>query len=233
MNKVPENHFVAQLQKRFAYNAAVGSLTFRYAAPPYFEAGESAVRDGMIKHNHQRYPAAKVAWALGYGKWPVGHVGFRDGDPSNFRLENLAPKQEIRAAYLQSLRDERAKTRESKNIPATCCTVCKKPYTEARPRSKTGRRCQPCSTARNRASLLARKYGMSVSAYTAMRTEQDGCCALCSTPDDRLVVDHDHATGSVRRLLCITCNAGLGSFKDTPWLLRLAAEYVEYFKNKA
>jgi hypothetical protein len=42
-----------------------------------------------------------------------------------------------------------------------------------------------------------------------------------------LVIDHDHTTGEVRGLLCPTCNAGLGHFKDSPELLLKAALYLQ------
>ncbi len=59
-----------------------------------------------------------------------------------------------------------------------------------------------------------------------MLVDQGGVCALCRTAP-AAHVDHDHATGGVRELLCFNCNGGLGQFKDDPALLRAAARYVE------
>lgn len=55
----------------------------------------------------------------------------------------------------------------------------------------------------------------------------DGLCQLCGEAAARWCLDHDHRTGEPRGVLCIRCNTGLGMFRDDPWLLRLAAGYVE------
>ena len=57
---------------------------------------------------------------------------------------------------------------------------------------------------------------------------QDGKCAICGKePEDRrLAMDHCHATGRIRGLLCMHCNVGLGMFKDKKELLEQAIAYL-------
>lgn len=80
---------------------------------------------------------------------------------------------------------------------------------------------------------VKQRYGLTMEQYEAMKSSQGGVCALCKqTPKpDRLgrglVIDHDHATGLARALLCFPCNTGLGHFKDDPTRLRAAVEYIE------
>ena len=84
---------------------------------------------------------------------------------------------------------------------------------------------------------LRRKYGISGEEYAWLENEQDRSCYLCGCPseetrDGRLVVDHCHSSGAVRRLLCHKCNAGLGQFNDDPELMRRAASYIEEFNHE-
>lgn len=47
------------------------------------------------------------------------------------------------------------------------------------------------------------------------------------------MVDHDHATGLVRGLICINCNYMLGHAKDNPLIILSAFKYLkEHYKNK-
>lgn len=59
-----------------------------------------------------------------------------------------------------------------------------------------------------------------------MKSASAGTCPICSRPRV-LVVDHRHACGTVRGLICDTCNRGLGMFADDPAVLRRAADYLE------
>jgi hypothetical protein len=59
-----------------------------------------------------------------------------------------------------------------------------------------------------------------------MHEAAGGVCQICGD-DERLGVDHCHASGRLRGLLCSRCNTGLGMFRDRPELL---AEAIEYLK---
>lgn len=101
--------------------------------------------------------------------------------------------------------------------------------------------CRPCfneyhNIVRNpytaRARQIKKKYGITIERYEKMVWDQEGLCAICGedpkpVSNRKLVIDHDHATGIVRGLLCNDCNRGLGSFRDDPDCLRRAAEYIE------
>lgn len=82
-----------------------------------------------------------------------------------------------------------------------------------------------------RKSYLKRTYGITVEEADALLERQDGKCAICGTPEGdsrgfRMHIDHDHATGAVRGVLCNLCNSGLGQFRDNPDLLRQAIAYL-------
>lgn len=63
--------------------------------------------------------------------------------------------------------------------------------------------------------------------YERMLDQQNGCCAICGIKQGHhLHVDHDHATGRVRALLCRGCNNGLGMFRDSIENMGRAIIYV-------
>ena len=72
------------------------------------------------------------------------------------------------------------------------------------------------------------KYGTSGANELA---QQGGTCAICGRPLELsgrgTHVDHCHASGLTRGVLCRECNLMLGFAKDRPWVLRAAAEYLE------
>lgn len=97
-----------------------------------------------------------------------------------------------------------------------------------RPRATDGLhfRCRECISRRDRERHLAATYGLSAADVTELLGRQNGNCAICLRRP-AVHVDHDHASGAVRGMLCFQCNAGLGQLEDRPNTLRRAADYLE------
>ncbi|MBX9395871.1 endonuclease VII domain-containing protein [Streptomyces sp. TRM72054] len=73
---------------------------------------------------------------------------------------------------------------------------------------------------------LKRQYGITEVERDELIAFQAGVCCIClAAPAAH--VDHCHETGRVRGVLCFSCNAALGQFKDRPDVIRRAAAYVE------
>jgi hypothetical protein len=85
-------------------------------------------------------------------------------------------------------------------------------------------------------SRAERRFGVDLDKYNRMLADQDGRCAICGSdypgvPGRRFCVDHDHATGVVRALLCNGCNNGIGMLGDDPNRVRAAAAYLEKYRD--
>ena len=91
---------------------------------------------------------------------------------------------------------------------------------------------------RARASILKSRYGLTEAQFLQMLEDQNGICAICGaesgllTRKAKLAIDHDHATGAIRGLLCMSCNTALGNLRDDPALLRAAADYIETHQRR-
>ena len=81
-------------------------------------------------------------------------------------------------------------------------------------------------------SMIKSRYGITSEQYYSVLVAQGGGCGICGrTNADRkgqrkLHVDHDHATGDFRGLLCARCNTALGKFVDDVDLLQKAISYL-------
>jgi hypothetical protein len=200
-----------EMSEMLAYDPDTGKIVWRVTPSRRIKAGEEA---GVIKHTNQksanlyRYitlrgvstPAARIAWLLYYGEWPTVSIKYKDDDSLNLRIDNL----------------------ELARFPAV-------------PVLKEGRRVYRMSKDAQRHYGRMRYYGMSGEEYDALFAAQDGKCSICRNPETaiyngeikQLHVDHDHATGTVRALLCGACNGMLGLARDNPETLRAAAKYIE------
>lgn len=81
---------------------------------------------------------------------------------------------------------------------------------------------------------LRKTYG--VMDYAVLAAQYGNVCSICHetcVTGQRLSVDHDHATGEIRGLLCRRCNSGIGHFRDRIDLLHRAVEYLEKCQSPA
>jgi len=82
--------------------------------------------------------------------------------------------------------------------------------------------------------FLKKKYGIDLDQYNAMMIAQNSNRGICkvnrSQHKKEFHVDHDHVTGKVRGLLCVSCNLLVGLSKDSVETLNSAAEYLK--KNR-
>ena len=84
---------------------------------------------------------------------------------------------------------------------------------------------------RIRERRLRNKYGIPLEEFDALLASQGGGCGICGKTEpggfaNQWHVDHDHETGEVRGLLCMTCNTGCGMFGDDPECMEKAIAYL-------
>lgn len=154
------------------------------------------------------------------------------------------------------IRQVRNKNPELENLSHHTCTKCKidKPRSEffkdKVTNSGVNRRCKVCmkkywcdryyNNEENRRRIIKgvtdsnrrRKYGITPEEFIQRLHSQNNGCAICSKILDEskrsLVghVDHCHATGKIRGILCSNCNTGLGVFQDNEEFLKNAINYL-------
>lgn len=103
-----------------------------------------------------------------------------------------------------------------------------------------GQKCKICSA--EVSSIYRKQIPIKKAAQKYRVTEKEieqvyykTICDICNKPfkkDKRHAIDHDHATGQIRGLLCDLCNTGLGMFKDNQELLQKAIVYLQTNKLK-
>lgn len=85
-----------------------------------------------------------------------------------------------------------------------------------------------------------RKYGITLDEYNSKLMQQKCVCAICGKQEKskslsntkeikHLAVDHDHATGKIRGLLCDSCNTLLGRCSDNIQILESAINYLREY----
>jgi hypothetical protein len=153
-------------------------------------------------------PAARVAWLLHYGEWPVGKIQFVDGNTLNLTIVNL---------------------RLANSLPGTF------DHSDPGSRADYMREHREAFPMEWKDTHLQRTFGISLAEYGQMLVAQNGVCAVCGGEEKAtrngkvkaLCVDHDHATGKVRGLLCSECNQMIGKAKDSRDILLAAVKYLD------
>ena len=113
------------------------------------------------------------------------------------------------------------------------CNKCKefKPFTEFNKHKTTkdgyGTYCKPCYNTQTLLGKHLKRYGLTTEQINKLKEKG---CEMCGATEN-IHIDHNHKTQEVRGVLCTNCNRGLGHFKDSPELLRKAAEYLEQKGN--
>lgn len=85
-----------------------------------------------------------------------------------------------------------------------------------------------------RTSQLKYDFQINISQYRFLEKLGGGVCWACKAPETSkyrgevraLAVDHDHKSGRVRGLLCLSCNRALGAVDDSPERLRALYVYL-------
>jgi hypothetical protein len=90
-------------------------------------------------------------------------------------------------------------------------------------------RCRPADAA---AYHRRRTYGLEDNQWRWLATVARERCMVCgrgwqSVGNGHPCVDHDHATGRVRGVLCFSCNMALGKLRDDASVVRRAIAYLE------
>ncbi|MFE2052849.1 endonuclease VII domain-containing protein [Streptomyces sp. NPDC059459] len=151
----------------------------------------------------------------------------RDGLQVCCRECAAACHQEGQVAKGRNVRP-RVKVPEGHKLCRTCGEI--KPHSEwTRNRTASdglATLCKSREAAQGRAGHLKRRYGITEAERDGLIAGQGGVCRTgLAAPAAH--VDHCHETGRVRGVLCFSCNAALGQFKDRPDAIRRAAAYVE------
>lgn len=89
----------------------------------------------------------------------------------------------------------------------------------------------------SRKSYIKQTYGISLEEYDEMSKKQNGLCYICDQPETsklngkikNLAIDHNHSTGKIRKLLCDSCNKGIGHLKENVNIVQRVIKYLEEF----
>lgn len=84
----------------------------------------------------------------------------------------------------------------------------------------------------NRNTKLKQAYGLTHEQVEEMKRLQKHKCYVCNCDETKvgskgLVVDHNHTTGQIRKLLCSPCNTALGLLREDKGIFTSLIKYIE------
>lgn len=106
---------------------------------------------------------------------------------------------------------------------------------EARAEEQRRRLAKPDKRLARDLHRLYKKYGLTAEAFYDLIMEERGQCANTGcrarlddkSTTSKINIDHSHATGKVRSILCINCNSALGLLKENSMIVLGLAAYIE------
>lgn len=172
----------------------------------------------------------RAAWAAYMRDWSARNKD-KVAAKASKAWRRLTPEQrEARRAYMRDYYTKRGtEIREKHNATRRVRRTDPEYRAQEAERAREARQRDPERAARiSRKHLLKKLYGLTPEQYEEMLAAQGGGCAICGDPpgERQHAVDHDHATGEVRGILCHSCNLSIGGFRDDPSLLVAAIDYL-------
>ena len=207
-----------QVREALDYNPVTGVFLWKVNPAKNVKAGTRAgggSQDGGYRYIRlfgEEITESRLAWFYMRGEWPERRVRYVNGNRFDCRFENLTLFNGVGGEFDH-------KTEEGR-------LAYQKVYRSLTPHLQKAR-------------ALRDSFDISVEQFTEMLEKQNGVCAICGSPETHerngkvkaLAVDHNHETGKIRGLLCSDCNTGIGKLKDSPTVLRAAAQYIETYSE--
>lgn len=104
---------------------------------------------------------------------------------------------------------------------ASWCKACHQGYGREWKRSEAGK-------LKQKRDWLKRDFGITPEDYERLLERCDHRCLACGS-QKQLHIDHDHATGRIRGILCGNCNRALGLLRDDAIRISQLLEYAKAY----
>lgn len=186
--------------------------------------------------------------------WSLGHNRRKDGTVNRARVCKDCGLKFRRIEEGPRLPAKQTQLIQAALLTEKTCTRCgrAKPIESFRLRGTSGvirrpwcKECEAEDAHRHAVRKTLKGFGLTRDQYDQILVDQGGRCAICRTknpfgPGDMIsrkrkrrvfTLDHCHATGKARGLLCSRCNLSIGLFNDDTEILRAAAEYIEHYRR--